>query len=92
MKKLMKWLTEHNIDFYIVKRNFIDYIVIMLEPGCIWINGFGEPMKYDKKIMIYKNTYNEYIVNEVIGYNQVAKLIQCSKVSNAINILDKRLL
>lgn len=88
MKKIMKWLDSMNIKYDLNN----GYIVIILEKDCIWVNGFGEPMKYDKKISIYKNPYSEYVIYEVTGYNLHKKLFQGSRADNAIYTLDKRLL
>lgn len=86
MKKLMKWLEEHNIEFTINK----GYIVVTLESNCIWVNGFGEDMVYDKKIRIYQDTYKNYVITEVTGYMMVATLFKGTKADNAIKILSKR--
>ena len=68
-----------------------EYLVIMLEKDCIWVNGFGEDMHYDKKLSIHKNTYGDYIIMETTGYNQSKKLFWGTRQANAIEVLRKRL-
>lgn len=94
MKTLIKWLQEHGIEFKQYKDNLnrIYRIVITLEKDCIWVNGFGEDMKYDKLIGIGKDlTYGGYKMGEVIGYNRSKTLFVGTKVKDLIKVLAKRL-
>lgn len=87
MSKIKKWLEAQGIQ-YTVKEDAI--ISIILEPDCIWINGFGEPMRYDKKISIVKNTYKDYIVTEITGYSMHHRLCWTGKQDEVIRVLAER--
>lgn len=88
MSKIIKWLKENRIDFEQVREGCV---VILLEKDCVWVNGFGEEMKYDKRIAVYKNTYNDYIITETVGYNRTEKLFHGTRAKDAIKVLKERL-
>lgn len=87
MTKIRAFLEAQGIEYSYDK----GCIVIMLKKDCIWVNGFGEDMHYDKKICISKNTYGDYIVGEVTGYSQGKKLYWGTKQSGVIEVLKNRL-
>lgn len=87
MTKIKAFLETQEIEYSYDK----DYIVIMLEKDCIWVNGFGEDMHYDKKICIHKNTYGDYIIVEVTGYSLSKKLFWGTRQADAIEALKNRL-
>ena len=60
MQKILKWLDAHGINYTVSsnRRDRTEYITIILEKDCIWINGFNQPMKFDKKITIHHNKYS----------------------------------
>lgn len=88
MSKIIKWLKEHGIDFEQVREGCVK---ILLENDCVWVNGFGEEMKYDKGIAVYKNTYNDYIITETVGYNRISKMFHGTRANDAIKVLKERL-
>lgn len=90
MTKIRTFLKEQGIE-YQERESSNGYIEIMLEKDCIWVNGFGEDMYYDKKISIYKNTYGDYIIMEKTGYSETKKLFWGRKQIHAIEVLRKRL-
>lgn len=90
MTKIRAFLEAQGIE-YQERESSNGYIEIMLERDCIWVNGFGEDMHYDKKISIYKNNYGDYIIMEVVGYNQSKKLFWGRKQIHAIEVLKRRL-
>ena len=88
MSKIIKWLKENGIDFEQVREGCV---TILLEKDCVWVNGFGEEMKYDKGIAVYKNTYRDYIITEKVGYNRTRKMFQGTRANDAIEVLKERL-
>lgn len=87
MTKIKAFLEAQGIEYSYDK----DYIVIVLEKDCIWVNGFGEDMHYDKTLSIYKNIYGDYIIIEVTGYSLSKKLFWGTRQTDAIEALKKRL-
>lgn len=87
MTQIIKWLEAQGVGYSVNPHS----ITIMLEKDCVWINGFGEPMKWDRKIVIYKNPYKEYRAYEMVGYNMSEQLCWTSKQSKVIEALQKRL-
>ena len=83
MKKIMKWLESQGISFTYTEKGKNKCIDIVLEKDCIWINGFGEQMKYDKRIMIHQDTYKTYGVYEKYEY-YLTKTLETSKKADAI--------
>ena len=95
MSKILKWLEEHNISYTIEKMKSVkaDRIRIVLEKDCVWINGFGQPMKYDKEITIVKSTsYGTYYMQEVTGMSLSKSLCTTTKQTDIITALEKRFL
>jgi len=87
MSKIKKWLLQSGIAFEEINGR----IIIMLEAGCTWINGFGEQMMYDRAISIYKNTYGKYIAVETTGYSMSHRLVWSTKQDTVIQCLQERL-
>ena len=90
MKKIMKWLDGYGIKYSSSIEGRNEYITIMLKPDCTWINGFGEPMKYDKKIVVHFSKHFGYSVHEYYGYNLVKTLTTCRKADAVIETLKER--
>lgn len=91
MKKILKWLDDNNIDYVFSSKGKEECITIILETDCIWINGFGEPMKYDKKITIHHNKYLGYGVYEQYMYSRTKTLMSSKKFEDVIDALKSRL-
>lgn len=92
MKKILKWLEENGIKNYTLsKRGKDDCITIILEKNCVWINGFNQPMKFDKKITIHHNKYSGYGVFEQYNYSMTKTLVSCKKLEGVIETLKDRL-
>jgi len=85
--KVEKWLNENNIEH----TSDNDLIEIMIEPNCVWINGFGKPMKYDRKYRVLKNKYRDYFVIEVTGYNLHHQHCWTKKQDTVIDVLSRLL-
>lgn len=92
MKKILKWLDDNNIGYILASEGTSEYITIILETDCIWINGFGEPMKYDKKITIHHNKYLGYGVYEQYMYSRTKTLVSTKRYEDVIDVLQSRLL
>lgn len=93
MSKITKWLEEHDITYTIQKAKGVrgERIVITLERNCIWINGFGQEMRYNKEITIFKSlAYKTYYVQEVTGMSLSKSLCTSTKQSDVITALEKR--
>lgn len=90
MNKIKKWLEAQGIKFEYIDERVNKYIVIVLEKDCVWINGYGEPMKYDHKITIAQNTYKTYGVSEKTGYSRYESLGHSTRANDIIDILQKR--
>lgn len=90
MKKVIKWLDEHNINYSLSTEGKDECITIILETDCIWINGFGKPMKFDKKVRVLYDKYLGYRVYEQYGYNLTKTLATCRKADMTIDVLNKR--
>ena len=93
MKKILKWLEEHGIEYTLSssRRDREERITIILEKDCVWINGFNQPMKYDKKITIHHNKYSGYGVYEQYNYSMTKTLVSCKKLEGVIDTLKDRL-
>ena len=87
MNTIIKFLKENNINFIENKKR----ITITLENNCVWINGYGEKMYYNKTINIIKDTYANYILTETMGYNKTKTLLKATKQSKIIDGLKIRL-
>lgn len=83
MKKIMKWLEENGIQYTYTERGKNKYIDIVLEKDCIWINGFNQPMKYNKTIRVHQDTYKTYGAFETYDYS-MTKTLKTSKKADAI--------
>ena len=90
MNKIIKWLTENGIPFITRQTHYGIHITIVIEPDCVWINGFGKEMHYEHHICIGQNTYKKYEVVENTGYARSHVLFCGGKADNAIKILAKR--
>ena len=93
MSKILKWLEKHNIAYTFgkVKGCKCERITITLEKGCVWINGFGQTMKYNKEITITKSlSYGTYHVQEVTGMSLSKGLCTSTKQTDVIVILEER--
>ena len=86
MTKIRKWLDDNGIAY-----EYDGHITIYLERDCIWVNGFGEDMRYNKLIAVYQNTYSKYIVREITGYSMSHQIIYTSKQDSVIDALNTRL-
>ena len=87
MNKIVKWLKNHNINYEISQTGCI---TILIEKDCIWMNGFGVPMKYDKKITIRHSKYLGYGVYEQYGYSLTKTIISCKKNELVLEKLKER--
>ena len=87
MNKIIKVLEEKGIKYTLDKKG---NITIELEKNCIWINGYNEEMKYNKKVSIYKDTYKNYIMGEVTGYNLSKTITKSTKQDDIINAINNR--
>ena len=90
MNSILKWLKENGIECQYIDKRTDKYIRIVLEVGCIWVNGFGEDMVYDKYISIHKDTYKNYTVSECVGYNMITTSTRSTKQQNIIKALSDR--
>lgn len=86
----MKWLEQNGIQYSYKQCGNTKHIDIILEKDCIWINGFNEPMKYDKKIRITQDTYKTYGAYETYNYNMARTLEVSKKADTIIEALEKR--
>ena len=66
----------NNIVFEISKDGCI---TIYLEKDCVWVNSFGEEMKFDKKITIRYDKYSGYGIYEQYAYSLTKTIIICKK-------------
>lgn len=89
MSRIIKWLTENGIKFEVKHSKYhSDFVAIMLEEGCVWVNGFGEDMVYDRMITIHQDTtYKNYYVKSVVGYNRVENLFKGTRAKDVIEVL-----
>ena len=87
MSKIIEWLISHNIDYELSKDGCI---TIFIEKDCVWVNGFGEPMNYDKKITIRYDKYSGYGVYEQYGYSLTKPIISCKKHELVLEKLKDR--
>ena len=87
MNKIIKALEEKGIKYTLDNKG---NITIELEKNCIWINGYKEEMKYNKEISIIKDTYKNYIMVEVVGYNKVTTLVKNTKQDVVVESIIKR--
>lgn len=92
MKKIIKWLDDNNIDYVLASEGTSEYITIILETDCIWINGFGEEMKYDKKINIHYNKQLGYGVYEQYMYSRTKTLVSTKRYKDVVDTLKLKLL
>jgi len=92
MSLILKWLKENGIECQYIDKRTDKYIKIILETGCIWVNGFGKEMLYDKEITIHKDTYKNYTVSECVGYNLFHTLAKSTKQDRIIKALEERFL
>lgn len=93
MNKIIKWLTENGIEFTIERPKYNigpEFICIVLEEDCVWVNGFGKDMHYARTITIGQNTYKKYEIIEKVDYSSYDALFVGGKADNAIKILAKR--
>lgn len=90
MKKIIKWLELNGFNFTYEERNKNKFITIVLEKDCIWINGFNQPMKYDKDIVIHQDSYKTYGIYERYDYSLTKTLKTSKKANDIINILKIR--
>lgn len=92
MSKVIKWLQENGIDFTVEEYSHSKTIRIILEKNCIWVNGFGENMYYDKDICVrYGKGYKDYYVRELTGYNTSRILLKYStRANDVIKALERR--
>ena len=93
MKKILKWLEEHGIEYTLSSssRDREERITIILEKDCVWINGFNQHMKFDKKITIHHNKYSGYGVYEQYDYSMTKTLVTCKKWEIVVEELKDRL-
>lgn len=91
MNKIKKWLDENGIQYTFTDKGTNKYITILLESGCVWVNGFGENMYYDRKISIHQDTYKNFEVTEQIGYNRFNRIAKSTKQDNIVKALTERL-
>lgn len=90
MGKIIKWLEAQGIEFQYSEKRRSKCVVILLEKDCIWVNGFNQPMRYDRNITIYYNTYKTYTVTEVTGYSRHATLAISTRAEDIIEVLAER--
>ena len=83
MNKIIEWLITHNIGYECC-------IAIFIEKDCVWVNRFGEPMNYDKKITIHHDKYSGYGVYEQYGYSLTKTIISCKKNELVLEKLKER--
>lgn len=87
MNKIIKALEEKGIKYTLDKKG---NITIELEKDCIWINGYNEEMKYNKKVSIYKDTYKNYFMVEVTGYNLSKTISKSTKQDIIVDAINTR--
>lgn len=89
MKKIRKWLIDNGIEFTTCEDSHRIVYTIIFEHDCVWMNGLGQEMKYNKQITIhFGKTYKQYTVTEQIGYNRYHKHIECTRADKVINVLS----
>lgn len=91
MRKITLWLDEQKIP-YTVKTHIGGRtgISIPLEQDLIWINGFGDEMKWDRSIWITQDTRKKYHAWVTIGYNRSMPIIEHEgKQSNVIEAIKR---
>lgn len=87
MNKIIEWLITHNTNYELSKDGCI---TIFIEKDCVWVNGFGEKMKFDKKITIRHDKYSGYGVYEHYGYLLTKTIISCIKHEPVLEKLKER--
>ena len=90
MNKIKKWLDINGIKYTYTEKGNSKYIDIILENGCVWVNGFNESMTYDKVMRIYQDTYKNYVVTETYGYNLTKTIKKNTKADVIIEALKER--
>ena len=90
MNKVKKWLDANGIQYTYTEKGNSKYIDIILESGCVWVNGFNENMYYDKSIRIYQDTYKNYVITETYDYNLTKTIKKNTKADIIIEALEER--
>ncbi len=91
MNIIEKWLKENGVSYSVELRGRTKYIVIILEKDCVWVNGFGENMLYDRKISIYRNTYGKFSAVLRCGYASDRLIFCTGKQKEVIAALAKHI-
>ncbi|PGT90031.1 hypothetical protein [Bacillus thuringiensis] len=89
MKQIKKYLVDNNIQHEIEVSKIWkeETIVILIEKGNVWVNGYGNEMKWDRVIAIHQNRYKKYVVTEKVGYSRTKEHIKTGKQKEVTNLL-----
>lgn len=89
MKQIKKYLVDNNIqhEIEISKIGNEETIVIPIEKGNVWVNGYGNGMKWDRVVTIYQNRYKKYVVTEKVGYSRTKEHITTGKQKEVNSLL-----
>lgn len=90
MKKIIKWLELNGIQYTYKESGKNKYIDIIIEKNCVWINGFNQPMKYNKMVRIMQDTYKTYGLYETYNYSMTKTLETSKKCDVIIEALKRR--
>ena len=91
MKLIKKYLADNEIQHSIKEEYLtggIGKIVITLERDNVWVNGYGEEMKWDRTITISQNTYKQYALVEATDFSKAKTHIKTGKQKELIQKLE----
>lgn len=83
--KIIKFLNDNNVEWFWDKNHSI---IIPIENDCVWVNGFGEDMHYNKAIHIAKHNPN-YYCGERTGYS-LSRCLANGSQQDVVKALMKR--
>lgn len=90
MNQIKKYLDNNGVAWHkFIRLGNQERIVITLEKDNVWVNGYGEEMKWDRTITIHQNSWKKYVAYIETGYNMGQTLAVSGKQSDIITNINK---
>jgi hypothetical protein len=89
MNQIKKFLDNNKVAWNkFIRLGNQERIMITLQKDNVWVNGYGEEMKWDRTVTIYQNTWKKYVAVIETGYNMNQSFAVSGKQKDIIEKLQ----